>query len=86
MAATRDVAGRRYALAIMELPNVTSGNEEYGYLAAMLQLGAAIPWDRLGTKGEGSPSRRRNGSREAEGIGGSRRNAGDFRDGERPGF
>jgi hypothetical protein len=37
----------RFALAIMELPKVTSGNDEYTYLGAMLQLGAAIPWDKL---------------------------------------
>lgn len=37
----------RYALSIMELPNVSAGNDEYAYLAAMLQLGAAIPWEKL---------------------------------------
>jgi hypothetical protein len=37
----------RYTLAIMELPKVTSGNEEYAYLGAMLQLGSSIPWDKL---------------------------------------
>ena len=41
----------RYALAIMELPKVTAGNEELAYLGAMLQLGAAIPWDKLGGRG-----------------------------------
>jgi hypothetical protein len=41
----------RYALAIMELPKVSSGNEEYGYLGAMLQLGAQIPWDKLSKGG-----------------------------------
>lgn len=37
----------RYALGVMELPKVASGNEEYGYLGALLQLGASIPWDKL---------------------------------------
>jgi hypothetical protein len=37
----------RFVLAIMELPKVPSGNEEYTYLGAMLQLGASIPWDKL---------------------------------------
>ncbi|MBI2595803.1 hypothetical protein HYW46_03685 [Candidatus Daviesbacteria bacterium] len=37
----------RYALGIMELSNVATGNEEYGYLGALLQLGGAIPWDKL---------------------------------------
>ncbi len=37
----------RYTLAIMELPNQTSGNEELAYLGAMYQLGQQIPWDRL---------------------------------------
>lgn len=41
----------RYALAIMELTKVTSGNSEYQYLGAMLQLGSAIPWDKLGGRG-----------------------------------
>ncbi len=37
----------RYALSIMELPKITAGQTEYAYLAAMLQLGASIPWDKL---------------------------------------
>jgi len=37
----------RYALAIMELPKVTAGNDELSYLGAMLQLGSAIPWEKL---------------------------------------
>lgn len=37
----------RYALAVMELPKVAAGKEEYSYLAAMLQLGSTIPWDSL---------------------------------------
>lgn len=39
----------RYALAIMEVPKVSAGTGEYAYFAAMLQLGASIPWDKLGT-------------------------------------
>lgn len=38
----------RFALSIMELPNISSGNEEYGYLGSMLQLGLSIPWEKLG--------------------------------------
>lgn len=37
----------RFALSVMELPKVAAGNEEYGYLSALLQLGASIPWDKL---------------------------------------
>lgn len=37
----------RFALSVMELPKISSGREEYGYLAALLQLGASIPWDKL---------------------------------------
>jgi hypothetical protein len=37
----------RYALAIIEYPKIPAGNEEYGYLGAMIQLGATIPWDKL---------------------------------------
>jgi hypothetical protein len=39
----------RYGLAIMEIPNVSAGNEELAYLSAMLTLGAAIPWEKLET-------------------------------------
>jgi hypothetical protein len=37
----------RYTLAIMELPSITVGNEEYGYLSAMIMLGNQIPWGTL---------------------------------------
>lgn len=37
----------RFALSIMELPNVAAGNEELAYLSAMIQLSLAIPWDKL---------------------------------------
>lgn len=46
----------RWSLAMMELPKVTQGQEEYAYLAAMIQLGAAIPWDTLTQ----APNRSRN--------------------------
>lgn len=42
----------RYALAIMELQKVTSGQSEYVYLAAMFQLGVSIPWDKLLNKSD----------------------------------
>lgn len=61
----------RYALAIMELPKVSAGNEEYGYLSAMLTLGLAIPWDKLGTGSisvkEVRPSKAGTGFRSTEG-------------------
>lgn len=37
----------RYALSVMELPKVASGNDELIYLAAMVQLGMTIPWQQL---------------------------------------
>jgi hypothetical protein len=37
----------RYALSVVEFPKIASGNAEYAYLAALLQLGACIPWDNL---------------------------------------
>ena len=36
----------RYTLAIMSLPKVTA-DSELAYLAALIQLGATIPWDKL---------------------------------------
>jgi hypothetical protein len=42
----------RYTLAIMSLKDVTA-DAELAYLGAMLQLGATIPWDKLG---EASPA------------------------------
>lgn len=41
----------RYTMSIMEFPKITVPGEEQAYLAAMLQLGAAIPWDKLIGKG-----------------------------------
>lgn len=38
----------RYCLAIMSLPKVTA-DVELTYLAALIQLGATIPWDKLGS-------------------------------------
>jgi hypothetical protein len=37
----------RFVLGVMKLPEVPSGNDEYLYLGALLQLGNAIPWDKL---------------------------------------
>lgn len=48
----------RYALAIMELPKVSAGNEEYTYLTAMLMLGGAILWDKLNPTPESSADRK----------------------------
>lgn len=63
----------RYALAIMELPKVASGREEYLYLAAMLTLGAAIPWDKLSdtpvNDGRRSSARREEGVPAGAGAG-----------------
>ncbi|MFH0957542.1 MAG: hypothetical protein V1897_02460 [Pseudomonadota bacterium] len=38
---------RQYALAVVELPNVTAGQTELTYITALFQLGSAIPWDKL---------------------------------------
>ncbi len=43
----------RFTLAIMELPKVNPGNDEYAYLAAMLELSASIPWDKLPASSDG---------------------------------
>ncbi len=40
----------RYALGIMEFPKITSPDQEYPYLAALIQLGGSIAWDKLGFK------------------------------------
>jgi hypothetical protein len=37
----------RYVLAIMELPNVTPGNQEIAYLGSLMMLGSQISWDKL---------------------------------------
>ncbi len=37
----------KFALSVMELPNVGSGNSELAYLAALINLGASIPWNKL---------------------------------------
>lgn len=49
----------RYALSVMELPKVDSGQAELVYLSALLQLGLSIPWNKLveGATGGLSPSR-----------------------------
>jgi len=37
----------KYILSVMEYQNISSGQSEYAYLGAMLQLGISIPWDTL---------------------------------------
>ncbi len=37
----------KFVLSAMELPKVTSGDEELRYLGAMLMLGGSIPWEKL---------------------------------------
>lgn len=38
---------KRFALGIIELPNVTAGQTELAYITALYQLGVMIPWDLL---------------------------------------
>lgn len=38
----------KYILGIMELPNITAPNQELQYLAALVQLGNTIQWEKLG--------------------------------------
>lgn len=38
----------RYTLAVMELSNVTAGQQELGYLTSLYMLGGQIPWDKVG--------------------------------------
>lgn len=63
----------RYALAVLELQNLTSGQEELQFLTALMMLGSQIPWDRLGV-----PARRSTpGSRSSvSGSAGTRGNNG----------
>lgn len=44
---------KQYVLSIVELSNVTPGQTEIGYIAALYQLGTQIPWGRL-TEGPAS--------------------------------
>ncbi len=44
---------KQFALGIIEFQNVTSGQAELQYIVALYQLGAMIPWDRLGAGGDG---------------------------------
>lgn len=37
----------QYALAVMELPTIPSGQQELYYLSALVQLGTQIPWDSV---------------------------------------
>lgn len=62
----------RFTLAVMEFPNITVPSEEHGYLAAMIQLGASIPWDKLGDVPEGTPGRAGLGVPRSGGNGNSR--------------
>jgi len=39
---------KRYALGVIELPNVSAGQTELLYITALYQLGSAIMWDKLG--------------------------------------
>ncbi len=48
----------RFTLAIMEFPTITVPNEEYRYIGAMIQLGATIPWEKLGGSGNGLGKRK----------------------------
>ncbi len=40
----------KYALAVMEYPNLTDGQKKINYLCAMLQLGLSIQWEKLPMK------------------------------------
>jgi len=40
----------KYALAVMDYPNLTDGQKKINYLCAMLQLGLSIQWDKLPMK------------------------------------
>ncbi|MBU1180356.1 hypothetical protein KJ885_05410 [Patescibacteria group bacterium] len=48
----------KYALAVMEFPKV-SAESEYVYLSAMIQLGLAIPWDKVFSGANTRPTRGR---------------------------
>ncbi len=54
---------KRYALSIIELPNISSGQTELNYITALIRLGNSIPWEQLVGKSIGT----------ATGIGDSRR-------------
>lgn len=49
---------KQYALGVIELPNVTPGQTELQYLAALFQLGNSVPWGKLGQMDSGIGSRR----------------------------
>lgn len=53
----------RFTLAIIEFPKITVPDEEYRYIAAMIQLGATIPWDKLDKGLAGIGSRAKGGPR-----------------------
>lgn len=62
---------KRYALGIIEFPNVTAGNTELAYITALFQLGSAITWDKLGLDSSGRSSK-------PTGIGSRRRDSSDL--------
>lgn len=62
---------KRYALGIIEFPNVTAGNTELSYITALFQLGSAITWDKLGLDSSGRSSK-------PTGIGAKRRDGSDL--------
>ena len=45
---------KRYTVSVIELPNVTAGQPEWTYVTALYQLGASIPWDKLGAGAVGA--------------------------------
>jgi hypothetical protein len=52
---------KQYALGVIELQNVTSGQAELQYLLALYQLGAMIDWSRLNPTVSSGPLRRNAG-------------------------
>ena len=50
---------KKYTLGIIELPNVASGQSELNYITDLYQVGATIPWDKLGRMPEISGGRGR---------------------------
>ena len=43
---------KQYTLGVIELPNVTAGQTEMAFVAALYQLGSQIPWDKLRGNGK----------------------------------
>jgi hypothetical protein len=57
---------KKFTLGIIELPNVTSGQAELNYITDLYQVGAMIPWDKLGGVSSASGGRGRGRS---DGVG-----------------